>query len=110
MGPDLRPSSEPRRREVSRPDVIMKPRGGVSFSAVSSLEMESSAGLRDRWLSLAQLAEFLGLTERSVLRLGRQGLPLRRVTPRATPGVLESELLAWIRKRPKLGLPVQPAK
>lgn len=64
----------------------------------------------DRWLSLHEVAAFLGLSEESVLRLRRRGLPLRKVSPRASPGALESELLSWIKKQPKGGLPVQPAK
>lgn len=59
--------------------------------------------MADRWLSLTDIARFLGLSERSVLELEQQGLPLRRVTPKANPGILESELLAWIKRRPRKG-------
>lgn len=64
----------------------------------------------DRWLSLQEISAMLGLSEKSVLRLRRQGLPMRRVSPRGARGILESELVAWLKKRPRDGPVVQPAK
>lgn len=61
----------------------------------------------DRWLSVAEIAALLGLSEKSVLRLRRRGIPLRQLTPRGRAGALESELLAWIKRQPPLGRPVQ---
>jgi hypothetical protein len=50
----------------------------------------------DQWLQLAELAELFGLSEESIKRLAKShGFPLRRLTPYATPGVLESELFRW---------------
>jgi hypothetical protein len=44
------------------------------------------------------------LSEESIRRLAKNhGLPLRRVTPFAMPGVLESELIAWLKARPLVG-------
>ena len=58
----------------------------------------------DRWLQLAELAKIFGLSEESIKRLAKnRGLPLRRVTPYATPGVLESELVLWLKAQPLIG-------
>lgn len=68
----------------------------------------STPKMTDRWLSLQEIVQMLGLKPESVVRLARtQGLPLRRVTPRGAPGAMESELLAWMRKRPRVGQPVR---
>jgi hypothetical protein len=62
----------------------------------------------DRWLQLAELAKIFGLSEESIKRLAKnRGLPLRRVTPYATPGVLESELVLWLKAQPLIGQPIR---
>jgi hypothetical protein len=49
-----------------------------------------------------------GLSEESIKRLAKtHGLPLRRVTPFATPGSLESELMRWLKAQPQVGAPVR---
>jgi hypothetical protein len=49
-----------------------------------------------------------GLSEESIKRLAKaQGFPLRRLTPYATPGVLESELISWLKAQPQVGAPVR---
>ena len=64
----------------------------------------------DRWLPLPEIAKMLGLSEGSIRRLGKKrGLPLRRVTPYATPGALETELFEWLKAQPMIGGPVRPA-
>jgi predicted DNA-binding transcriptional regulator AlpA len=68
----------------------------------------------DQWLQLPEIARMFGLSEESIKRLAKtHGLPLRRVTPFATPGALESELVRWLKSQPLIGLPVRsrrPAK
>jgi hypothetical protein len=65
-------------------------------------------GTVDRWLSVTELAKLFGLSEESVKRLAKKhGLPLRRVTPYATPGALESELVQWLKAQPRIGQPVR---
>ena len=65
----------------------------------------------DRWLTLAEIAKMLGLSEESIKRLAKKrGLPLRRVTPYATPGTLETELLEWLKAQPLVGGPVRRNK
>lgn len=60
--------------------------------------------INDRWLQLAELAKLFGLSEESLKRLAKnRGFPLRRVTPYATPGVLESELVLWLKAPPLIG-------
>src|SRR5882672_7259358 len=50
-------------------------------------------GKSDQWLQLPEIAKMFGLSEESIKRLAKtQGFPLRRLTPYATPGVLESAL------------------
>jgi hypothetical protein len=62
----------------------------------------------DRWLQLAELAKIFGLSEESIKRLAKnRGFPLRRVTPYATPGVLESELVLWLKAQPLIGQPIR---
>jgi len=66
-------------------------------------------GCTDRWLQLAEIAKLFGLSEDSIKRLAKNhGLPLRRVSPFATPGALESELVTWLKAQPLVGLPVRP--
>jgi CheY-like chemotaxis protein len=58
-------------------------------------------GTVDGWLQLAELARMFGLREESIKRLAKtHGFPLRRLTPYATPGVLESELVCWLKSNP----------
>ena len=65
-------------------------------------------GCIDRWLQLPEIAKFFGLSEDSIKRLAKsQKLPLRRITPFATPGVLETEIIAWLKKQPPVGPPVR---
>jgi len=62
----------------------------------------------DRWLHLAELAELFGLSEGSIKRVAKNhGFPLRRLTPYATPGVLESELLSCLKTQPLVGQPIR---
>ena len=66
-------------------------------------------GCLDRWLQLSEIAKLFGLSEDSIKRMARsQALPLRRVTPFAMPGVLESELVEWLKSQPLFGPPVRP--
>jgi|GEM_PF-1649625 len=63
---------------------------------------------RNRWLQLAEIAKLFGLSEDSIKRLAKNhGLPLRRVSPLATPGALESELEEWLKGQPLVGPPVR---
>lgn len=65
-------------------------------------------GKVDQWLQLAEIAKMFGLSEESIKRLAKtHGFPLRRLTPYATPGVLESELIAWLKVQPHVGAPVR---
>jgi hypothetical protein len=49
-----------------------------------------------------------GLSQESIKRLANtHGLPLRRVTPFATPGALETELLDWLKSQPQEGAPIR---
>jgi len=65
-------------------------------------------GTVDRWIQLAELARMFGLSEESIKRLAKtHGFPLRRLTPYATPGVLESELVSWLKDQPHVGPPVR---
>jgi hypothetical protein len=65
-------------------------------------------GKIDQWLQLADIAKMFGLSEESIKRLAKaHGFPLRRLTPYATPGVLESELVAWLKAQPQVGAPVR---
>ena len=65
-------------------------------------------GSTDGWLQLAELSELFGLSEESIKRLPKShGFPLRRLTPYATPGVLESELVHWLKAQPLVGKPIR---
>ena len=65
-------------------------------------------GCTDRWLQVSEIAKLFGLSEDSMKRLAKNhGLPLRRVTPLATPGALETELVKWLKLQPRVGLPVR---
>lgn len=62
----------------------------------------------DRWLQLPEIAKLFGLSEDSIKRLAKNhSFPLRRVTPLATPGALETELFAWLKRQPPVGPPVR---
>ena len=70
-----------------------------------------AAGVIDRWLTLAELAELFGLSEESIKRFAKKhGFPLRRLTPYATPGVLESELFSWLKAQPLVGRAVRASR
>jgi len=65
----------------------------------------------DRWLQLGEISRMFGLSEESIKRLAKtHDLPLRRVTPFATPGTLESELMLWLKTQPRVGPPVRGRK
>jgi hypothetical protein len=62
----------------------------------------------DQWLQAAEIARLFGLSQDSIKRLAKNhGLPLRRVSPFATPGALESELIEWLKGQPLVGPPVR---
>jgi hypothetical protein len=49
-----------------------------------------------------------GLSEESLKRFAKNhGFPLRRLTPYSTPGVLESELVEWLKAQPMVGRPIR---
>ena len=65
-------------------------------------------GTGDRWIQLGELAKLFGLSEESMKRVAKNhGFPLRRLTPYATPGVLESELFSWLKAQPLRGQPIR---
>ena len=54
-----------------------------------------------QWLQLPEIARLFGLSEDSIKRLAKNhGLALRRVSPFAMPGTLESELVEWLKAQP----------
>jgi hypothetical protein len=58
----------------------------------------------DQWLQIGQIAKLFGLSEESIKRLAKNhGFPLRRLTPYATPGVLQSEMVRWLKQQPPIG-------
>lgn len=63
--------------------------------------------MADRWLTLAKIASMLGLSRRSVKLLAARGLPLRRISPRSEPGLLESEFTAWVKRQVPNGKPIR---
>jgi hypothetical protein len=68
-------------------------------------------GCTNRWLQLTEIAKLFGLSEDSIKRLAKNhGLPLRRVSPFATPGALEAELVEWLKSQPLVGPPVRPRR
>ena len=68
-------------------------------------------GIIDQWLQLAELAKLFGLSEESIKRVAKNhGFPLRRLTPYATPGVIKSELLRWLKAQPLVGPAVRVKK
>jgi hypothetical protein len=66
------------------------------------------SGTIDRWIQLGELAKLFGLSEESMKRVAKNhGFPLRRLTPYAIPGVLESELFSWLKAQPRVGRPIR---
>jgi hypothetical protein len=66
---------------------------------------ETDALKRNIW---DQTRAAFGLSEDSIKRLAKNhGLPLRRVSPFAMPGALESELVEWLKAQPLVGPPVR---
>jgi len=62
----------------------------------------------DCWIPLTELSKMFGLSEESIKRMiETHGFPLRRVTPYATPGMLESELVRWLKAQPRTGTAVR---
>jgi len=57
--------------------------------------------LADQWVSLADIAKRFGVSERTVLAV--KGLPLRKITPKSTPGCYDSELREWLKGQPEGG-------
>lgn len=52
-----------------------------------------------------------GLSQESIKRLAKtHGLPLRRVTPFAIPGMLQTELFEWLKQQPHIGAPIRKRK
>jgi predicted DNA-binding transcriptional regulator AlpA len=65
----------------------------------------------DRWIQLGELAELFGLSEESIKRFAKKnGFPLRRLTPYAKPGVIESEFLRWLKAQPLVGRAVRGSR
>jgi hypothetical protein len=62
----------------------------------------------DPWIPLVELAKLFGLSAESMKRMAKtRGFPLRRLTPYAKPGVLESEFVRWLKAQPRVGGPVR---
>jgi hypothetical protein len=67
-----------------------------------------ASGIIAHWLTLGELAKLFGLSEESIKRLAKKnGFPLRRLTPYATPGVIESEFFRWLKTQPLVGRAVR---
>ena len=65
-------------------------------------------GCTDRWLQLREIPKLFGLSEDSIKRLAKNHeLPLRQVTSLATPGVLDTSLIAWPKSQLRIGPPVR---
>jgi predicted DNA-binding transcriptional regulator AlpA len=76
---------------------------GISFAL-----FPARTGVIDQWLQLSELSKLFGLSEESIERMAKKnGFPLRRLTPYATLGVLESEFLRWLKAQPLVGQPVR---
>jgi hypothetical protein len=60
---------------------------------------------------LGELAELFGLSEESIKRFAKKnGFPLRRLTPYAKPGVIESAFLRWLKAQPLVGRAVRGSR
>ena len=65
-------------------------------------------GQFNRWMQLHEIAKMFGLSEESIKRMVKtHSLPLRRVTPFATPGALGSECVHWLKAQPQVGAPIR---
>ncbi len=54
--------------------------------------------LTDRWMLAPEIAKMLDVSEDTLHHLKQsRGLPLRRLTRQAAPGLLHSELIDWLR-------------
>jgi hypothetical protein len=61
-----------------------------------------------RWIKLDEIAAMFDLSEDSILRIAKtHGLPLKRITPFATPGCLQTHLFKWIEQQPRAGRAVR---
>lgn len=61
-----------------------------------------------RWIKLDEIAAMFGLSKESILRIAKtHGLPLKRITPFATPGCLQTDLFKWIERQPRAGKAVR---
>jgi hypothetical protein len=61
-----------------------------------------------RWIKLDEIAAMFGLSEESILRISKtRGLPLKRITPFATPGCLQTHLFKWLEQQPRAGKAVR---
>lgn len=62
----------------------------------------------DKWVSIRELSTMFGVSQESIGRLAKsRDFPLRRLTPYATPGVLQSELFSWLKAQPRVGQPIR---
>jgi hypothetical protein len=53
-----------------------------------------ATGVIDQWLTLGELSKLFGLSEESIKRLAKKnGFPLRRLTPYATPALAHSSMI-----------------
>lgn len=63
----------------------------------------------DRWIPLTDdrphadcLSRLLGLSPDTIMQIAKlRGLPLRRISRQSTPGVIQSEFLAWVKEQEK---------
>lgn len=61
----------------------------------------------DRWIPLTDdrphaesLSSLLGLSADTIRQIAKaRGLPLRRISRQSTPGVIQSEFIAWVREQ-----------
>ncbi len=61
-----------------------------------------------RWIKLDEIAAMFELSEDSILRIAKtRRLPLKRITPFAVPGCLQTELFKWIERQPTAGRAVR---
>jgi hypothetical protein len=53
-----------------------------------------ATGVIDQWLTLDELSKLFGLSEESIKRLAKKnGFPLRRLPPYATPALAHSSMI-----------------
>jgi hypothetical protein len=78
----VRNSSPARNRSSSRKK--------TGFAGVN----RKATGVIDQWLTLGELSKLFGLSEESIKRLAKKnGFPLRRLTPYATPALAHSSMI-----------------